>query len=257
MSEREHDAVVRRSFEQQVGLFTGQDAPFARRPGSTLAWLDPLDPGMIILDVACGAAHVAEEAAPNVRQVVGVDLTPALLRLGAERLGRAGIHNVLLLEGNALSLPFLDASFDLTMCRSALHHFPDPEGLVSEMRRVCRLGGRVVVSDLVAPTADGRVAFDQLHRLVDPSHARALLEPELAELLGSTVGPVIRRRASDPVRLAVDQLLTGASDRHAVMAVLRAELAGGEPTGFAPVMRDGQIWVSFTSAVVQAARPPD
>ena len=121
-----HDAVVRSSFEKQAGLFAGEDSPFARRPASALAWLEPLDPDMVVLDVACGAAHAAEQAAPHVRQVVGIDLTPTLLDVGAERLHAAGITNVLLQEGNAASLPFVDASFDLVMCRGALHHFADP-----------------------------------------------------------------------------------------------------------------------------------
>src|SRR5712692_5268380 len=101
MTESEHDAVVRRSFEQQVELFRGEDSPFARRPPSPLSWLEPLDREMIVLDVACGAAHAAEQAAPHVRQVVGLDLTPALLELGADRLHHAGVTNVLLQEGNA------------------------------------------------------------------------------------------------------------------------------------------------------------
>src|SRR6476646_10784499 len=103
-----HDDVVRRSFEQQVGLFVGDDSPFARRPASTLAWLEPLDAGMVVLDVACGAAHASEVAAPRVRQVVGVELTPALLAIGADRLRAAGIDNVLLQEGHAAALPFVD-----------------------------------------------------------------------------------------------------------------------------------------------------
>jgi len=136
MSASEHDAVVRSSFEKQVGIFSGEHSPFARRPHSPLAWLEPLDPDMIVLDVACGAAHVAEQAAPHVRQVVAIDLTPALLELGAERLRDAGITNVLLQEGNAAELPFLDASFDLVMCRGALHHFPHPEQAIAEMARL-------------------------------------------------------------------------------------------------------------------------
>ncbi len=183
MNTGEHDHVVRRSFEKQAGLFVGDDSPFARRPASALAWLEPLDPEMIVLDVACGAAHAAEQAAPHVRQVVGIDLTPSLLELGAERLRDAGITNVLLQEGNAAELPFVDDSFDLVVCRGALHHFMDPGGAVAEMARVCRPGGRVVAADMVAPDAEVRDAFDDLHRCLDPSHAGVLLEAELAELL--------------------------------------------------------------------------
>jgi ubiquinone/menaquinone biosynthesis C-methylase UbiE len=257
MNPSEHDAVVRRSFAQQVGLFTGDGSPFARRPASPLAWLEPLEPDMIVLDVACGAAHVAEQAAPHVRQVVALDLTPALLELGADRLRHAGITNVLLQEGNADDLPFLDASFDLVVCRGSLHHFPRPQGPVAEMARVCRLGGRVVVSDMLAPSPEVREPFDQLHRCLDPSHAGVLLEAELAELLRSTVGPLTYAETSDPYTVPVEQMLSDAADRDAVRTTLRAELAGGPATGFNPVADADQTLVSFTSAVIHATRTSD
>lgn len=254
MSTNEHDAVVRDSFEQQGGLFGGEDALFARRADAPVSWMGPLEPDMIVLDVACGAAHVAEQAAASVRQAVGVDLTPELLRLGADRLRDGGVSNVLLQEGNAAELPFLDASFDLVVCRAALHHFPDPERPVAEMARVCRPGGRVVVSDMVAPTPDLRAPFDELHRALDPSHASALVESELAELVTSTVGPLTHRETPTPLVLPIDLVLTDAADRDAVVSALRTELGGGASTGFAPVLDDDQMLVSFTSVVVHASR---
>ena len=256
MSASEHDAVVRSSFEKQASIFGGEHSPFARRPHSPLAWLEPLEPDMIVLDVACGAGHVAEQLAPHVRQVVGVDLTPALLELGAERLREAGITNVVLQEGNAAQLPFLDASFDLVVCRGAMHHFLHPEQPIAEMARVCRPEGRVVVSDMIATSAEARERFDQVHRSLDPSHARALLEAELADLLRSTVGPIAYGETTDPFKIPVEHILTDAADRDAVTSALRAELAGGDTTGFDPVADGDQILVSFTSTVVHATRSP-
>ena len=141
MTTHEHDDIVRRSFRQQVGLFAGDDSPFRRRPESVLSWIEPLDAEMIVLEVACGAAHVSEVAAPLVRQVVGIDLTPELLAIGAERIGAAGLRNVLLQEGNAAALPFVDASFDLVMCRGIGASLADPRRSIAEMARVCRPGG--------------------------------------------------------------------------------------------------------------------
>jgi SAM-dependent methyltransferase len=256
MSASEHDAVVRSSFEKQASIFGGEHSPFARRPHSPLAWLEPLEPDMIVLDVACGAGHVAEQLAPHVRQVVGVDLTPALLELGAERLREARITNVLLQETNAAELPFLDASFDLVVCRGAMHHFLHPEQPIAEMARVCRPEGRVVVSDMVATSAEARERFDQVHRNLDPSHARTLLEAELADLLRSTVGPIAYGETTDPFKIPVEHILTEAADRDAVTSALRAELAGGDTTGFDPVADGDQILVSFTSTVVHATRSP-
>jgi len=253
MNAQDHDDITRKSFEQQVGLFVGDDSPFARRPASTRAWLEPLDPDMIVLDVACGAAHASEVAAPHVRQVIGVDLTTALLAIGADRLRAAGITNVLLQEGHAAALPFVDASFDLVFCRTALHHFPHPEQCVAEMARVCRPGGRVVVSDMIAPSAQVRDAFDDLHRRIDPSHAHALLESEIAELLGRTVGPLTYGETGS-MQLPIEVMLTDASDRDAALTALRRDLDGEDPTGFDPVVTDDGIVVSFTGTVVHATR---
>ena len=212
---------------------------------------------MIVLDVACGAAHVAEELAPHVRQVVGLDLTPDLLRLGADRLQQAGVTNVLLQEGNAADLPFLDQSFDLVLCRSALHHFRNPTDMVREMARVCRAGGRVVVSDMVAPSTYVREAFDDVHRHLDPSHVGVLLGDEMVELLATEVGPVSFAELSGPFELPLDDIFSDVSDRPWVSAALTAEVDGGPPSGFLPD-RDagsGSLSVSFSSAVVHATRP--
>jgi SAM-dependent methyltransferase len=248
-----HNEVTRNSFAQQVGLFTGENSPFARRFASPLAWVEPLDAEMIVLDVACGAGHAAEQAAPRVRQVVGIDITPELLRAGAERLAAAGIQNVLFQEGDATALPFLDESFDLVVCRSSLHHFPDPHAAVAEMARVCRPGGRVVVSDMIAARAEVRDAFDAVHLLIDPSHVRVLLEEELAELMRDTVGE-ITYGDTETITLPIDAIVTSAADRDATMAALRADVHGGPATGFDPVRADDGIEVSFTGTVVHAVR---
>ena len=252
MSPDPHDEVVRRSFDRQVGLFSGPDSPFARRTEGTLAWLEPLTADMLVLDVACGAAHVSEMAAPHVRQAVGIDLTPTLLDLGAVRLREAGVTNVLLQEANAESLPFVDASFDLVFCRAALHHIGDPQRAVAEMVRTCRPGGRVVLSDLIAPSADVRDTFDHLHQLIDPSHVRAFLEEELGTLLPETL--TLTYGEATAARLPIDIALTEQSESATVLATLRADLGGGEPTGFEPIEEDGKLVVSFRNCVVHGTR---
>jgi SAM-dependent methyltransferase len=251
MTDHSHDEVTRRSFERQVGLFSGPDSPFARREGS-LAWLEPLDADMLVLDVACGAAHMCEVAAPHVRQVVGIDLTVPLLQLGAARLREAGVTNVLLQEGNAEALPFVDGSFDLVFCRAALHHMADPRRAVGEMVRMCRPGGRVVLSDLIAPSADERDAFDRLHQRIDPSHVRAFLEEELGGVLPGTL--TLTYGETTTARLPIDIALTEQSERETVFAALRADMNGGEPTGFDPAEEDGTFVVSFRNCVVHGTR---
>jgi SAM-dependent methyltransferase len=255
VSDSEHSAVVRRSFERQVSLFTGADSPFAARPSSTLSWIEPLSADMVVLDVACGAAHGAEPVAQAVRQVIGIDLTPALLRVGAERLRDAGVSNVLLQEGDAEALPFVDRSFDVVFCRSSLHHFADPARAVVEMRRVCRSGGRVVLVDLIAPYQQTRELFDHIHRLLDPSHVRTFSEAELTELIpGGITG--LSYATTSTIRLPIDVAITEQSDGEQVRSLLGAKLAGtGETTGFDPEVVDDKIVVSFTTVVLHAPMP--
>jgi SAM-dependent methyltransferase len=238
-----HEDVVRQSFERQVALFSGPESPFAARPSSTLSWIEPLDEDMIVLDVACGAAHASTPVAPHVRHVVGVDVTYPLLELAAPRVPA----NVSLVEGNAELLPLRDESFDVVCCRSSLHHFARPRRAVDEMARVCKADGRVVLIDLVPPGEAVRDRYDELHRLLDPSHVRTFLEPELAALLP---GPLVYAETTT-IRLPIDVAITPQSDRDAVMTMLRTD---GPSTGFDPVEEDGGLVVSFTTSTMHFRR---
>jgi SAM-dependent methyltransferase len=254
MPDQQHEALIRTTFEQQVPIFTGPGSVFAQRPEGSLSWIEPLRDDMIVLDVACGAAHAAEPVAPRVRQIVGVDLTPALLQLGRERLRDAGITNVLLQEANAEALPFVDESFDVVYCRASLHHFADPRRAVDEMFRVCRVGGRVVIFDLIAPVPDARDRFDHVHRLLDPSHVRAFTGTELVELVhGGVEG--MSYADTNTLRFPAEGVIGEHSDGAAALALLRAEAAGEvDPTGFGPVVENDQTMVSFVMCVVHAER---
>jgi len=250
--DEEHEDRVRRSFRRQVDRFAGPDSPFAGSPEAP-PWVGPLAPDFLVLEVACGAAHVAETIAPHVWQVVALDLTPELLAVAAGRLHDAGVDNVLLQEGNAERLPFVDESFDLVVCRGSLHHFLDPRRAISEMMRVCRAGGRVAINDLVAPDATSRDRFDDLHRALDPSHVRCFLADELAAAWPADA--VTAHEETFDVRLPVDVAITEQTDRDAVFAALTAELAGGPATGFAPERsEDGPVVVSFLTHTVHATK---
>jgi len=252
MSPDDHDASVQRSFERQVHLFEGDDAVFARR-AADVAWAGDVEPDWIALDVACGAAHNAQALASHVRQAVGIDITRAVLESGRERLASEGVTNVLLQEGDAAAMPFLDDSFDLVVCRASLHHFEDPARQVREMARVCRPNGRLVLTDMVAAPPDTRARFDEVHRWIDPSHDRVLVPDELDDMVARCVGPVVRSDVGAPIVLSLDAFMTDQSDRERVVAALEAEIDGGAPTGFAPSVGETGIDVRITSMVVHAS----
>jgi ubiquinone/menaquinone biosynthesis C-methylase UbiE len=249
----DHDDLVRASFARQVGLFSGPDSPFVRRPRGTVDQLEPLDDDLLVLDVCCGAAHAAEVVAPRVRQVVGVDLTASLLELGAARLAAAGVSNVLLQEGDAQALPFVAGSFDLAYCYASLHHVGDPAAAVAEMARVVAPGGRIVVQDLIVPVPDARARFDDVHRRLDPSHRQAFIEAELVGLLPE--GAELTDAATAETRMPISIAYTEQSDVEGVEAALRAELDGGAVTGLEPRDDDGVLTVAFWVSNLHARLP--
>ena len=72
-----------------------------------------------------------------VRHATGIDLTPAMLEHARMLADQKGLANVSWQQGDVLPLPYPDASFTIVTARFTFHHFPDPLGVLKEMRRVC------------------------------------------------------------------------------------------------------------------------
>jgi SAM-dependent methyltransferase len=126
-----------------------------------------------LLDLGCGAGHVAFAVAPAVAEVVAYDLSADMLAVVAESAAKRGLRNLVTRQGGAESLPFADASFDVVMSRFSAHHWRSFAAGLAEARRVLRPAGRAVFVDAVAPEAAVADSFLQAIELLrDPSHVR-------------------------------------------------------------------------------------
>ncbi|MCL6581068.1 MAG: class I SAM-dependent methyltransferase [Firmicutes bacterium] len=107
------------------------------------------------LDVCTGTGELARIMARQVGpggQVVGLDLTPEMLEIARRKLAAAGLDRVVtLVEGNALRLPFPDASFKAASIGFALRNVADIGRVIGEMARVVEPGGRVLSLELSRP----------------------------------------------------------------------------------------------------------
>jgi SAM-dependent methyltransferase len=115
--------------------------------GPRVVELARLRRGLRVLDVACGTGLVARLAAEAVGadgRVAALDLNPAMLAVASELPPVDGAQ-IDWVEGDAQSLPFTDASFDVVCCQLGLQFFPDRERAVREIKRVLVPGGRAVV----------------------------------------------------------------------------------------------------------------
>ena len=104
-----------------------------------------LVPGEAVLDIGTGTGVLAITAARAGAQVTGLDLTPALLEVARENAHIAR-QTIDWTEGDAESLPYPDASFDVVFSQFGHIFAPRPQRVTAEMRRVLKPGGRVALA---------------------------------------------------------------------------------------------------------------
>jgi SAM-dependent methyltransferase len=151
-------------------------------------------PGKIILDVGCGAG-TAEASLARLRlsqlKMVGVDLVVDRLRAASE-VTRGMNTRVLFAAADACHLPFPDAAFDSSFCVAVLQHIRDVGRAVSELARVTRPGGRVLV---VEPDNAARYWYSSVDAGMAAAELGRRFFSSLAEARGespaSAVGPLI------------------------------------------------------------------
>ena len=178
-----HKDRVRQAFTAQADSYANSAivaAEQARR--GFVVFVDP-HPGDRVLDVATGPGFLALLFAELAAEVLGVDLTPAMIaRAEANRAARQITH-VHFQVGDAESLDFPESSFDICTCGSAFHHLTDPARVLAEMVRVVRPGGRVALIDIVTSEVPEQAALhNQLEQWRDPSHTRCLPLSELVAM---------------------------------------------------------------------------
>jgi malonyl-CoA O-methyltransferase len=136
------------------------------------ARLSPSLEGKRLLDAGCGTGRRFLKS--DARFAVGVDLSTEMLSAGAMR--RVAVADV-------RTLPFAAVSFDMIWCRLVLGHLADPTPAYHELARVCRTGGKLLVSDFHAAAvaaghqrsfrdASGRLRAAQHHLHDADTHTR-------------------------------------------------------------------------------------
>ena len=111
-------------------------------------------PSAELLDVATGTADVAIMAARMLgsRRIVGIDIANQMLELGREKIRQAGLESVISLQtGDSEALDFPEASFDAVTVAFGVRNFENLEKGLSEMCRVLRPQGRLVILEFSRP----------------------------------------------------------------------------------------------------------
>ncbi|MHB8838215.1 MAG: ArsR/SmtB family transcription factor [Gemmatimonadaceae bacterium] len=120
---------------------------FGARP-ELFALLGLLDESWTVADLGCGTGQMAEAVAPFVRRVIAVDESAAMLRGARTRLH--GIANAEVRQGTLEALPLDARSVDVAVLSLVLPYIASPVQALSEVRRVLRPRGRLLIVDMLA-----------------------------------------------------------------------------------------------------------
>ncbi len=133
--------------ESSVESFAGTGNPFR---------LGELKPGERVVDVGCGAGLdsliAAQMVAPN-GQVIGVDMTPAMIEKARRAAQECGANNVEFRQGFAEELPVPNNWADAVISNGVLNLMPDKASALREMSRVLKPNGRLQIGDILVQKA--------------------------------------------------------------------------------------------------------
>ncbi len=142
-------------------LSAGIDVSWRRK---ALAKLKELKP-KLMLDVATGTGDVAIMAARELRpeKIIGIDISEKMLEGGRVKVSAKGLETVIELKsGDSETINFPDATFDAVTVAFGVRNFENLEKGLSEIHRVLKPGGRLVVLEFSKPLIPG---FRQLCNL--------------------------------------------------------------------------------------------
>ena len=108
-----------------------------------------------VLEIGIGPARIATRLVTYNPQfsVIGIDLSTNMLNIAKNNIKDANIDEtkIILIKSDAKKLPFKNESFDLVISQNMLHHLPDPVLMLSEINRVVKNTGAILIRDVIRP----------------------------------------------------------------------------------------------------------
>ncbi|MBA2376839.1 MAG: methyltransferase domain-containing protein [Rubrobacter sp.] len=170
---------------RSLDILTGEEFSNEREV-EIMAGLSGVEKGGVFLDLGCSAGLYTRSLAKVLGgegSVVGIDISPSMLREAARRAKRFGASSSSLpsfARADAENLPFADESMDGALCGGSLNEFGDPGRVLRETRRVLRSEGRIAIMGILrARTKNGL----RLQKLLSMGGVRFFEEDEIRSML--------------------------------------------------------------------------
>lgn len=107
-----------------------------------------------VLECAVGTGVITRKIAPRCKSLTGIDMSSGMLKRA--RANCSGFNNVKLEEGDIMDLKFADNSFDKVIAGNVIHLVDDPQKALSEMTRVLKPGGMLILPTYVTARGEGK-----------------------------------------------------------------------------------------------------
>jgi ubiquinone/menaquinone biosynthesis C-methylase UbiE len=257
MSSSKHSELILDQFTRQAVPFATASSIKDEAALKLVVEFSGAGPEDTSLDVACGPGLIVVAFARVVKHATGIDITPAMLERARTYAREQGVANVTWQQGDVLPLPYADGSFSIVTSRFAFHHFLDPGAVLTQMARVCRPGGTVVVVDS-APAPETADAFNRMEIVRDPSHVRALPLAEHLALFKAAGLPeprVTSYRLEGELESLISRSFPKPGDDETLRRIFADSLTGDRLGIQARRDPDGRIRYGYPVAVLAARRP--
>jgi len=151
--------------------------------------------GSLLLDAGCGSCSHSVRLAKYGFNVTAIDYSEYIIDVASQRVNERGLGDRIKVQReDLLGLSFNDETFDYILCWGVLMHIPDVENAVSELSRVLKKGGKLVISE-VNMFALEIVATEFLRPFLNKGHIRSFKVKEGIEVWAKTEsGDLLSRR---------------------------------------------------------------
>lgn len=190
---------IRRVYSAYSSFYDIIFGKLLQRSRSTAIHLLEINPGEKILEVGVGTG-LSLPLYPSYCEVVGIDLSGRMLEKGKKKIERYKLANVTLHQMDATSLDFETDSFDSVLAAYVMTTLPDPKRTMSEIIRVCKEGGKIV---LVNHFSNGNRFLSRVEKNISPLCKRIGFRTDLPlETLISDTSIIINKKEKlDPLAL--------------------------------------------------------
>jgi len=260
MATNEQLVRIQEQFRRQAAAYERMasvtDANALRR----LVAVSRVAPEESVLDVASGPAFLTMTFAERCRQAVGVDGTDVFVAHARAEAGRRGLPNVRFVLGDVDRMPLSAGAFDVAACRAAVHHFPRPDLVLREMMRVTKPRARLLIADQISSEDPAKAALhNQIERLCDPTHVRALSESEF-ETLFASFGLEVAFRGRSTIDYTVSEWMShGGPPEERAREIDRRmrDAIEGDRAGLAVRVEGGELRFSHTAVAFLVTKRSD